>query len=126
MSALTLTIANEVRMTRARSFFPAALIVISSFYLIFAIAAGNLSEFLINLLIVTLFTGLALRGYLQSLWLVVLGLVVHGLFDFAYHFHGGGPAPVWWGAFCLTFDVVFAVGLTGVLRTASVSSNREE
>lgn len=126
LGAVTLAVAKAIRMTRARSFFPTALVVISSFYLIFAFAEGTLSDFIINLLVAVVFTGLALLGHRLSLWFVVLGLLAHGLFDFAYDVQGGSPAPDWWGAFCLAYDLVFAVGLTEVLRSDIISSNLEE
>ena len=65
----------------------------------------------------------ALVGFKTNLWLVVAGLVGHGLFDFVHHRFIANPGvPLWWPAFCLTFDVVFGVWLAvGLIRRPNPS-----
>jgi hypothetical protein len=51
---------------------------------------------------------LAVFGFKGNLWLVAVGLIAHGIFDF---FRRGlienSGVPRWWPGFCLAFDVVF-------------------
>jgi hypothetical protein len=62
-------------------------------------------------------------GFKRSPWLVVAGLAGHGVFDF---FHGGLIAnpgmPVYWPAFCGTYDVAAAVFLAWLLRGGKIPS----
>jgi hypothetical protein len=62
------------------------------------------------------FLVLAVIGFKTGLWLVVVALAGHGLFDFFHHLLIDNPGvPRWWPGFCMAFDVVAAAYLAGLL-----------
>lgn len=104
-----------VGLDRDRAFYPVVLIVVASYYVLFAIMAGGHGLFL-ELVMFALFAAAAILGFRVSLWLVAAGLAAHGLFDFTRHwFLAGSGVPEWWPAFCGSFDLLAAVGLATVL-----------
>jgi hypothetical protein len=55
---------------------------------------------------------LAVAGFKTSLWLVVAGLALHGLFDFVrLGVLPGSGVPAFWPGFCGSYDFVAAAGL---------------
>lgn len=96
------------------------LIAIAAFYVVFAGEHGQAGEIAFQSLLALVFTALALLGYRRSLWWVVAGLAVHGIYDIAFHGHGANPAPAWWGPFCLGVDVMLALGLAVWIRRGAV------
>ena len=71
------------------------------------------------------FAALAAVGFQRSLWLVATGLALHGAFDFVRHCFLAAPgAPLWWPAFCGSFDIVAAIGLAGLLQVRKKSGSR--
>jgi hypothetical protein len=118
-AALALAVAGFAALTgfdRDRAFYPTLLIVIASYYDLFAAMAGSGPALASESLVLALFVGVAAIGFRWSLWLVVIALAAHGLFDF---FRGGLIAnpgvPAWWPNFCLAFDLVAAAWLAGLL-----------
>ena len=56
-----------------------------------------------------------MAGFRKNLWLIVAGLVGHGVFDFFHHLLIQNPGvPLWWPGFCLSFDVL-AGGFLAIL-----------
>jgi hypothetical protein len=111
---------------RDRAFYATVLIVVASYYVLFAVMAGSVPALAAESVALAAFAGLAVVGFRTSLWLVAAGLAAHGLFDF---FRGGlivNPGvPAWWPGFCLSFDLVAAAWLAGLLvRRASSPSSR--
>ena len=108
--------ATLVGFDRDRAFYPTVLIVTASYYALFAVLAGSTSALVPETLVLALFAALAAFGFRSSLWLVVVGLAGHGLFDV---FRGGlitNPGvPAWWPMFCMTFDLVVAAYLAWLL-----------
>ncbi|MCY7271547.1 MAG: hypothetical protein LH485_05785 [Sphingomonas bacterium] len=108
---------------RDRAFYPVALIVIASYYILFAVVGGDRSDLRTETLIFLLFAAIAIAGFRFSLWLVVGGLAAHGLFDFFHHgVVAGRGVPSWWPAFCLAYDVAAAVCLTVLLAVCPTAS----
>jgi len=91
---------------RDRAFYPVMLIVIATYYDLFAVmgaSAGVLGAEMSGTLV---FLALAIVGYRTSLWVVVLALAGHGLFDLVHAAVIPNPGvPQWWPMFCLAFDV---------------------
>ena len=111
---------------RDRAFYPIVTIVIASYYGLFAVMGGSTRALMHESLVITIFFVIAVVGFKRSLWLVVIALGAHGVFDFV---HGGvitdPGVPTWWPPFCLAYDVVTAAYLAALLVTASVPVRRE-
>ena len=100
---------------RERVFYPTMLIVIASYYVLFAVMGGENASLLLESLIACAFLALAIVGFKTNLWLVVGALAGHGLVDFLHQrFLRNDGVPGWWPAFCLAVDIAAALFL-GVL-----------
>lgn len=114
---IALFFGNYVGLDRDRAFYPTALIVIASYYLLFAAMAGSVQAAALEVLVMTLFVALAVIGFKFSQWWIVVGLFAHGVFDFTRGmFIDNTGVPVWWPGFCLSIDVALAIGLGVLLR----------
>ena len=115
-------------MDRERVFYPTILIVIASYYVLFAVIDGRTAIVLPELAIAALFTAIAVAGFKRQLWLVVAALAGHGVMDFFHHVlvRNTGVPPGWPG-FCLAFDVT-AAGFVGCLLQlrAQAAPQRDE
>jgi hypothetical protein len=116
--ALTVSgLATLVGLDRDRAFYPTVLVVIASYYVLFAVIGGSGHALVVETAVMTGFLLVAVIGFKKSLWLVVAALAAHGVFDL---FHGRVVAnpgvPAWWPAFCLTYDVTAAAFLAWLLR----------
>jgi hypothetical protein len=109
-------LATLIGLDRDRAFYPTLLLVIASYYVLFAVMGGSGHALVVEILVMTGFLLVAVFGFKKSLWLVVAALAAHGVFDF---FHGHVVAnpgvPAWWPAFCLTYDVTAAAFLAWLL-----------
>jgi hypothetical protein len=101
-----------VGLDRDRAFYTTVLIVVASYYDLFAAMAGSRPALIAETAVFAAFLALAVAGFRWSLWLVAAGLAAHGLFD---GLRGGlidNPGvPLWWPAFCLAYDVMAAACL---------------
>jgi hypothetical protein len=117
--------ATAVGLDRERSFYPTVLIVIASYYVLFAAMGGSGRALAIEIVVATGFLLLALFGFRKNLWLVVAAIVGHGVFDFVHHLLIDNlGVPHWWPGFCLAFDVIaggwFAVRLAMHTRRSAI------
>ena len=109
---LGVVVAGFARMSgfdRDRAFYPTALIVIASYYSLFAVmGASRYSTLGIEIAVGLIFSVFAVLGFKRSMWLAAVGITGHGLFDFfAHHALVVNPGmPVWWPGFCGTIDIV--------------------
>lgn len=103
------------RLDRDGAFYPTVMIVIASYYALFAVMGGSGHALGVETAVITVFLAASLVGFKYSLWLVVAALAAHGVFD-AFHDQliTNPGVPVWWPPFCLTYDVV-AAGYLGYL-----------
>jgi hypothetical protein len=100
-------LATIIGLDRERAFYPTALIVIASYYVLFAVMAASRRTLVIEIAIASGFLLLATIGYKRSLWLVAFALVGHGVFDIVHHILIENPGvPHSWPGFCLVFDVI--------------------
>ena len=101
---------------RDRSFYPVVMVVVASYYDLFAVLGGSGEALAIEMLVSFLFIAVAVIGFKTNLWWVVGALVGHGAMDF---FHGdiiANPGvPAWWPMFCMSFDVVAGAYLAYLL-----------
>jgi pimeloyl-ACP methyl ester carboxylesterase len=109
---------------RDRSFYPTVLIVVASYYDLFAIIGGREGALGPEIAASMMFVALSAIGFRTSLWVVVAALAGHGLFDFVHgHVIDNPGVPAWWPMFCLSYDVSAAAYLAWRLvtrRTAAV------
>ncbi len=92
---------------RERTFYPTVLIVVGSYYALFAAMGASGRTVLIESIVGSVFLLFAAIGFRKNLWFVVVGLVGHGVFDFLHHLFIENPGvPHWWPGFCLAFDVI--------------------
>ena len=109
--------ASRVGFDRDRAFYPTVLIVVGSFYVLFAAISESVQTVLLESIVMTGFSIAAVVGFKSNAWIVVGGLAGHGVFD---ALHGrileNSGVPVWWPAFCLAYDVGAAVGLAWVIK----------
>jgi hypothetical protein len=106
------------RLDRDRALYPVVMIVIASYYPLFAAMGASPEALVIESALAALFLGLALVGFRTSLWLVVAALAIHGVFDFVHPALYANPGvPDWWPSFCLAYDVAAAVYLAWLLAS---------
>jgi hypothetical protein len=92
---------------RERVFYPTVLIVIASYYVLFAVMGASRRTLILEIVVASGFLLVATLGYKTNLWLVAIALVGHGIFDFVRPGFIDNPGvPRWWPGFCLIFDVV--------------------
>jgi hypothetical protein len=109
--------ATATRLDRSRAFYPTLLIVIASYYCLFAVMGDSVSALVVETVIAGGFILLSAFGFKINLWLVVCGLVAHGTLDFVHAslIHNPG-VPRWWPMFCSTIDVTMGIYLAWRLR----------
>jgi hypothetical protein len=111
-------LATVVGLDRDRAFYPAVMMVVASYYVLFAVVGASTHALVLELLVGAVFLAVALIGFRSSLWLVALALAAHGVFDLAHGYFIANPGvPGWWPAFCMTYDVTAALYLALLLRT---------
>ena len=97
---------------RSRSFYPTVAIVVPSYYALFATIEAPGRILVIEVAITLAFLVVAVIGFKTTLWLAAAAIAGHGLFDFVHHLFIYNPGmPIWWPAFCGTFDVVFGAAV---------------
>lgn len=113
--------ARLIGFDRERAFYPLVLIVIASYYDLFAAMGGDRADLVEETLVFALFASAAAVGFRTSLWIVAAALVAHGVFDFFHHgIVSNEGVPRWWPAFCLSYDVAAAGCLALLLRLGLV------
>ena len=102
---------------RDRAFYPTVLLVVASYYVLFAVMGGSLRALALETVVMGVFTVCAVAGLRYSVWLTVAGLAAHGMFDFVHaHVIDNPGVPEWWPAFCGAYDVVAAAALAWLSR----------
>jgi hypothetical protein len=109
---------------RDRALYPAVTLVIASYYALFAAMSASASVVLEEALAGAAFLALAAIGFRKSLWLVVLALAAHGVFDLVHGaFIDNAGVPAWWPDFCLAYDVTAAAYLAWLLKSNRVRAS---
>jgi len=109
--------ATTAGLDRDRAFYPTVMIVIAYFYSLFAIVGGSTDALVRESLVGLLFLAAAIAGFRASLWIVVIALAAHGVFDAVHGKVMANPGvPAWWPEFCLAYDVAAAAYLAWLLR----------
>lgn len=102
---------------RERVFYPVMMLVVASYYILFAAIGAPLNILVIETLLALAFMLLATVSFRTSLWIAVAALALHGGFDLVHDLliDNQGVPPTWPG-FCMAFDVVAAGYLAVLLR----------
>lgn len=108
LSVAVVAFAAIVGFDRERSFYSTVLIVVATYYVLFAVMGASGRTIIIEIVVASGFFLFAVLGFKGNLWLVAAALVGHGLFDFFRpRFIENPGVPHWWPGFCLAFDVIF-------------------
>jgi len=108
--------ATFIGFDRDRAFYPTVMIVIAFLYPLFAVMGGSSHALLLELGVAAAFIAAAAFGFKKSMWIVAAALAAHGAMDGVHGRMIANPGvPAWWPAFCLTYDVVAAAYLAGLL-----------
>lgn len=121
LGLITVVSARIIGLDRERGFFSILLMVIATYYILFATMGHAPGAIVAEAVAASVFSAVAVAGFKWTPWLVVAGLACHGLFDL---FHGtliANPGvPAFWPVFCAAFDVVLAACLAWQLRSRQV------
>lgn len=126
LGPLTCAFARAVGLDRDRAFYPTVLIVIASYYVLFAVMGGSTRALVLELLVMSAFVIVAVVGFRRDLWLVVVGIAAHGLMDFFVHGRivENPGMPAWWPAFCGSVDIAIPASLVWLSSTGRWLPNR--
>ena len=94
-----------------------ALVIIAPVYIGLAVADGRSNVIAVEVGVATAFVVLAIVAIDSSPWLVVVGLVGHGLKDLWQHRTHFVANTRWWPPFCLVVDFVAALVMSVLLLT---------
>jgi len=111
-------LATTSRLDRDRAFYPTVTIVVAALYSLFAVMGASPSALIRESLVGAAFLAAAVIGFRSSLWIVAVALAGHGAFDFVHGTVISNPGvPVWWPAFCGTYDVTAGAYLAWLLMS---------
>jgi hypothetical protein len=106
------------RFDQDRSFYSTVLVIVASYYVLFAVLGGSGHSLIKELVAAVAFSIVAIVGALYLPTLVGIGIAAHGLFDLV---HDGlienSGVPTWWPVFCASIDVM--LGLWVIMLTRS-------
>lgn len=113
---VTVFVMFRSQMLSERSGAAMLLAAIAAFYPVFAVIDADPLAFGLHFAIFLGFAALALRGFQQGLYLIAGGLIAHGIFDIGLVFTQV-TGPVWWPAFCASFDIVAGGAIIRLIQT---------
>lgn len=117
LSLAAAVIAAYIGFDRERIYYPFMLIVIASYYILFACMGEQATAVILESAVALGFAAVAVMGFRGSLWWVAAALLGHGIFDFGHGQLIDNPTvPAWWPGFCLAFDAIAALALAVTLR----------
>lgn len=111
-------LASLIGLDKERGFYAVVLIVIASYYVLFAVVGASASTLATELLLMAAFALVAIVGFKRNPWLLVAGLAGHAAFDFLHpHVIENPGVPGWWPGFCLAYDLTAASYLAWLLKS---------
>ena len=123
LSAAVAWFARQVGLDRDRAFYPTVMIVIASYYVLFAAMSGSIQTVAIESVVMALFVAAAVAGFKSTTWIVVAALAGHGIFDAVHGYViDNAGMPAWWPAWCGAYDVGAAAGLAWLLQRGLIVS----
>jgi hypothetical protein len=117
-------LATCVGFDRDRAFYPSVMLVIASYYALFAVMGGSMQALATEFVFIVVFVAVSILGFKRNLWLVAGALFAHGIFDL---FHGrlilNPGVPAWWPMFCMTYDIVAGACLAWLLNRSRIAAH---
>jgi hypothetical protein len=114
--------ATAIGLDRGRAFYTTVLIVIASYYVLFAVMGASGRTLGMEIAVASGFSFLAILGFKRNFWLVAAAIAAHGAFDVVHHLFIENPGvPHWWPGFCLAFDGIAGAWLALRLMTRSMN-----
>ena len=128
LAAAVCVFATLTGFDRDRVFYPTMVLVVATYYILFAVMGSSTRALAFESLVAVAFFALAVVGFKKNLWLIVAALAGHGVFDFFHHRLIQNPGlPAWWTGFCLAFDVLAGAVLAMLLvRRSGFASTRSD
>lgn len=119
--------ARRAGLDRDRAFYPTVLIVVASYYVLFATMGASAHTVMVESAVAAAFVIAAVVGFKSSAWIVVAALAGHGVLD-AFHGHvvDNSGVPAWWPAFCGAYDLGAAGGLAWLVRRGLVANHARQ
>jgi hypothetical protein len=116
-AALTALLGRIGGFDRDRAFYCTLLIVVASYYVLFAAMGGSAHTLVVELAVMGIFAAAAVAAFRGRLWIAAAGLVGHGTFDMLVHGRvvANPGVPEWWPAFCAAYDVAAGLFLAWLL-----------
>jgi len=116
-AVLTALLGRIAGFDRDRAFYPTLLIVVASYYVLFAAMGGSARTLVVELVVMGIFAAAAVAAFRGRLWIAAAGLVAHGTFDMLVHGRvvANAGMPAWWPAFCAAYDVAAGLFLVWLL-----------
>ena len=106
------------RFDEDRSFYSTVLVIIASYYVLFATLGGSGHALVWELVVAVGFSAVAIIGALYLPMLVGIGITAHGLFDLVHHVLIENPGvPTWWPSFCGSIDVALGLWVVTITRS---------
>lgn len=125
---LASVIAAGGRITRFdmdRGFYATVLIVIASYYVLFAFIAQQ--AILPEAIAASLFSAIAVLGAYRWMPLIGIGILLHGVFDLIHPFIIDNPGvPLWWPAFCGGVDIVLGAWVIYITLNGKTLTQRDD
>jgi len=91
---------------RDRAFYATVVVVVASYYVLFAVMGGSVTALVVESIVMTMFAAAAVLGFRTSTWIVVAALAGHGVFDGFHSFViDNAGVPSYWPAFCASYDI---------------------
>ena len=106
------------RFDQDRSFYSTVLVIVASYYVLFAVLGGSGHALVKELVVAVGFSTVAIVGALYVPTLVGMGIAAHGLFDLVHDvLIENSGVPTWWPAFCASIDVMLGLWVIGLTRS---------
>jgi len=117
VAAFTSLLGRVAGFDRDRAYYPTLLIVVASYYVLFAAMGGSTRALLVESAVMAAFVAMAVAAFRSRLWIAAAGLVGHGVFDMLVHAHlvANPGMPAWWPPFCAAYDVAAGLFLAWLL-----------
>jgi uncharacterized membrane protein HdeD (DUF308 family) len=129
LAVATAALAKFTRFEEERSFYSTVLVIIASYYVLFAVLGGSSHALAWELVVAIVFSTVGIFGAFFFPTLVGIAIMAHGLFDLVHDLLiENSGVPSWWPAFCGIFDIVlglWVIGLHGSRPPYSMKRNSE-